>query len=61
MEWSAGAQTAAATEATRDGTGMARSAAASTDELRDALAPLTEQEGAKLFHDWWAARDGIFR
>ncbi|MGA2216943.1 MAG: DUF3536 domain-containing protein, partial [Terracidiphilus sp.] len=27
------------------------------DELRDALAPLTEQEGAKLFKDIWAARD----
>ncbi|HLI03313.1 MAG TPA: DUF3536 domain-containing protein [Terracidiphilus sp.] len=27
------------------------------DELRDALAPLTEQEGAKLFRDVWAARD----
>jgi alpha-amylase/alpha-mannosidase (GH57 family) len=27
------------------------------DELRDALAPLTEQEGAKLFKDVWAARD----
>jgi alpha-amylase/alpha-mannosidase (GH57 family) len=28
------------------------------DELRDALIPLTEQEGAKLFKDVWAARDG---
>ena len=27
------------------------------NELRDALAPLSEQEGAKLFHDVWAARD----
>ncbi len=27
------------------------------DELRDAIAPLTEQEGAKLFKDVWAARD----
>ena len=27
------------------------------DELRDALAPLTEQEGGKLFRDVWAARD----
>jgi alpha-amylase/alpha-mannosidase (GH57 family) len=27
------------------------------DELRDALIPLTEQEGAKLFKDVWAARD----
>jgi alpha-amylase/alpha-mannosidase (GH57 family) len=27
------------------------------DELRDALAPLTEKEGAKLFRDVWAARD----
>jgi alpha-amylase/alpha-mannosidase (GH57 family) len=27
------------------------------DELRDALAPLTEQEGNKLFKDVWAARD----
>jgi alpha-amylase/alpha-mannosidase (GH57 family) len=28
------------------------------DELRDALVPLTEQEGAKFFKDVWAARDG---
>jgi alpha-amylase/alpha-mannosidase (GH57 family) len=28
------------------------------DQLRDALAPLTEQEGAGLFKDVWAARDG---
>ncbi len=28
------------------------------DELRDALVPLTDQEGAKLFRDVWAARDG---
>jgi alpha-amylase/alpha-mannosidase (GH57 family) len=27
------------------------------DELRDALAPLTEQEGNKIFKDVWAARD----
>ncbi|MGC9223852.1 MAG: DUF3536 domain-containing protein [Terracidiphilus sp.] len=27
------------------------------DELRDALIPLTEQQGARLFHDVWAARD----
>jgi alpha-amylase/alpha-mannosidase (GH57 family) len=27
------------------------------DELRDALAPITELEGAKLFRDVWAARD----
>jgi alpha-amylase/alpha-mannosidase (GH57 family) len=27
------------------------------DELRDALAPLTEGAGAKYFHDVWAARD----
>ncbi len=27
------------------------------DELRDAIAPLTEQEGARLFKDVWAARD----
>jgi alpha-amylase/alpha-mannosidase (GH57 family) len=27
------------------------------DELRDAVAPLTEREGAKLFKDVWAARD----
>jgi alpha-amylase/alpha-mannosidase (GH57 family) len=27
------------------------------DELRDALAPLTEQENGKLFRDVWAARD----
>jgi alpha-amylase/alpha-mannosidase (GH57 family) len=28
------------------------------DELRDAIAPLTEREGNKLFTDIWAARDG---
>ena len=28
------------------------------DELRDALVPLTEQEGGKIFKDVWAARDG---
>jgi alpha-amylase/alpha-mannosidase (GH57 family) len=28
------------------------------DELRDALVPLTEREGARLFKDVWAARDG---
>jgi alpha-amylase/alpha-mannosidase (GH57 family) len=28
------------------------------DELRDAVAPLTEQEGGKYFKDVWAARDG---
>jgi alpha-amylase/alpha-mannosidase (GH57 family) len=28
------------------------------DELRDAVAPLTELEGSKLFKDVWAARDG---
>jgi alpha-amylase/alpha-mannosidase (GH57 family) len=28
------------------------------DELRDAMAPLAEQEGSKLFKDVWAARDG---
>ena len=28
------------------------------DELRDAVAPLTEKEGSKLFTDVWAARDG---
>ena len=27
------------------------------DELRDAITPLTEQEGGKLFRDVWAARD----
>jgi alpha-amylase/alpha-mannosidase (GH57 family) len=27
------------------------------DDLRDGLIPLTEQEGAKLFNDVWAARD----
>ncbi|MDR3453674.1 MAG: DUF3536 domain-containing protein [Rhodoferax sp.] len=31
------------------------------DELRDALAPLTEQEGAKFFNDVWAARDGYIQ
>lgn len=28
------------------------------DQLRDALVPLTEQEGNQLFHEVWAARDG---
>ena len=28
------------------------------DELRDAIAPLSEREGAKLLKDVWAARDG---
>jgi alpha-amylase/alpha-mannosidase (GH57 family) len=28
------------------------------DELRDAISPMTQQEGAKLFTDEWAARDG---
>jgi alpha-amylase/alpha-mannosidase (GH57 family) len=28
------------------------------NELRDALVPLTEGEGARLFNDVWAARDG---
>ena len=28
------------------------------DELRDALVPLTEQEGNRFFKDVWAARDG---
>ena len=31
------------------------------DELRDALVPLTEQEGAKLFNDVWAARDAYIQ
>lgn len=31
------------------------------DELRDKLAPLTEQEGARLFHDAWAARDAYIQ
>lgn len=31
------------------------------DELRDAIAPLTEQEGARLFKDVWAARDGYIQ
>jgi alpha-amylase/alpha-mannosidase (GH57 family) len=31
------------------------------DELRDALVPLTEQEGSKLFGDVWAARDGYIQ
>ena len=28
------------------------------DELRDAIVPMTEQEGVRLFTDVWAARDG---
>jgi alpha-amylase/alpha-mannosidase (GH57 family) len=28
------------------------------DELRDVLAPLTEQEGAKIYNNVWEARDG---
>ncbi len=31
------------------------------DELRDAVAPLTQQEGAKLFKDVWAARDSYIQ
>lgn len=31
------------------------------DHLRDALIPLTEQEGSKLFRDVWAARDGYIQ
>jgi alpha-amylase/alpha-mannosidase (GH57 family) len=31
---------------------------AALDELRDALVPLTETEGSKLFRDVWEARDG---
>jgi alpha-amylase/alpha-mannosidase (GH57 family) len=31
------------------------------DELRDALVPLAEQAGNKLFKDVWAARDGYIR
>jgi alpha-amylase/alpha-mannosidase (GH57 family) len=31
------------------------------DELRDAVAPLTQQEGAKYFNDVWAARDGYIQ
>jgi alpha-amylase/alpha-mannosidase (GH57 family) len=31
------------------------------DELRDTIAPLTEDEGAKLFKDVWAARDGYIQ
>jgi alpha-amylase/alpha-mannosidase (GH57 family) len=31
------------------------------DELRDAVAPLTEQEGGKLFTDVWAARDSYIQ
>ncbi|MFZ1938313.1 MAG: DUF3536 domain-containing protein [Terracidiphilus sp.] len=31
------------------------------DELRDALAPLTEAEGAALFRDVWAARDAYIQ
>ena len=31
------------------------------DEVRDAVAGLTEQEGAKLFHDVWAARDAYIQ
>ncbi len=31
------------------------------DELRDAVVPLTEVEGALLFHDVWAARDAYIQ
>ena len=31
------------------------------DELRDALVPLTEREGARFFRDVWAARDGYIQ
>jgi hypothetical protein len=40
---------------------LARAAAQALDELRDAVVPLTEQEGAKLFKDVWAARDGYIQ
>ena len=31
------------------------------DELRDAIVPLTEREGAKLFNDVWAGRDAYIQ
>jgi hypothetical protein len=31
------------------------------DDLRDGIAPLTEQAGASLFHDVWAARDAYIQ
>jgi alpha-amylase/alpha-mannosidase (GH57 family) len=31
------------------------------DELRDAIAPLTEEEGARFFKDVWAARDAYIQ
>ena len=31
------------------------------DELRDAIAPFTEQAGGRLFNDVWAARDGYIQ
>jgi alpha-amylase/alpha-mannosidase (GH57 family) len=31
------------------------------DELRDAVTPLTQQEGGKLFNDVWAARDAYIQ
>ena len=59
MAWSAGAPTADATAASRDGirNGERRCARHSMN-CATRLSPLTEQEGAKLFKDVWAARDG---
>ena len=57
--WSAGAPTAVAAAESRVGTrDGAQPLSQALDELRDAITPLTEQEGAKLFKDVWAARDG---
>ena len=56
--WNAGAPIAAATAGSRVQPAMARNRLREAlDELRDAITPLTEQEGAKLFNDVWAARD----
>ena len=59
MGWNGGGRTAAAMGAKRDGTrsGAVRCAQA-LDELRDAIAPLSEEEGKKIFKDVWKARDG---
>jgi len=54
--WSAGDRTADATGQALQ-PALARAVAQALDELRDAIAPLTEEAGNKVFRDVWAARD----
>ncbi len=55
--WNAGDRTADATEASRCNQLWRAPLRQALDELRDAIAPLTEEEGSKVFRDVWAARD----